>query len=436
MIENETTNPISRRRFLGTAATLSAFFIVPRYVLGGKGYTAPSDMINVGFIGAGRQAISLQKSFLATGEAQIIAASDVYKSKLESSAAQVNTFYSAKAGKEGYKGCSKHHDFREILKNKEIDAVIIATPDHWHSVQAVMAAEAGKDIYCEKPLSLTIKEGRAMVDATRKYKRVFQTGSMQRSWPEFRQTVELVRNGYIGDLRNVKVSVGGPPVPFDLPEEKMVEGLDWNFWLGPNPPHVFNSQLNPALDTKIWGRWRDFKGLGGGGMTDWGAHMFDIVQWAIDKDNSGPVTISPPDGKEYPFLTYTYDNGLIMTHEDFGKNNAVQFNGSKGSIEIQRGKLVTTPTELATRVITADEKRVYNSANHYKDFLQCMHTRNKPVCDVEVGHRTATVCNLGNIAYELKRPLQWDPKKEQFKNDPQANALTGRNLRKDWATRV
>jgi len=436
MKEDKTTNPISRRRFLGTAATLSAFFIVPRYVLGGKGYTAPSDMINVGFIGAGRQAISLQKSFLATGEAQIIAASDVYKSKLESFAAQANSFYAAKAGNETYKGCSKHHDFREILKNKEIDAVIIATPDHWHAVQAIMAAEAGKDIYCEKPLSLTIKEGRAMVDAARKHKRVFQTGSMQRSWPEFRQTVELIRNGYIGDLQNVKVSVGGPPVPFDLPEEKIVEGLDWNFWLGPNPPHVFNSQLNPALDAKIWGRWRDFKGLGGGGMTDWGAHMFDIVQWAIDKDNSGPVTISPPNGKEYPFLTYTYDNGLIMTHEDFGKKNAVQFNGSKGSIEIQRGKLVTTPAELATRVITANEKRVYNSANHYKDFLQCMRTRNKPVCDVEVGHRTATVCNLGNIAYKLKRPLQWDPKKEQFKNDLQANALTGRNLRKDWAARV
>ncbi len=427
---------ISRRKFLERSAALSLFFIVPRHVLGGKGFVAPSDRINIGFIGAGRQAISLQKSFLSTAEARIVAASDVYASKVESFVAAVNAFHAKEEGKATYNGCSGHADFRAILANKDVDAVVIATPDHWHAVQAVLAAEAGKDIYCEKPLSLTIKEGRAMVHAARRHKRVFQTGSMQRSMPEFQQAVSLIRNGYIGDLTNIKVSVGGPPVPLNLPAENLVPGLDWNAWLGPNEAIPFNNQLNPALGDKLWARWRDFKGWGGGGMTDWGAHMFDIAQWAMNTDDSGPVQITPPNGKDHPFLTYQYSNGVVMTHEDFGKRNAIQFNGTKGSIEVQRGKLVTTPTELATRVLLSEKIQIHKNINHYKDFLQCMRTREKPICDVEIGHRTATVCNLGNIAYELNRPLHWNPRKEKFRGDREANALRGRQLRKEWSIRI
>jgi predicted dehydrogenase len=360
----------------------------------------------------------------------------VYQSKMEAFAKRVNQEYVAEAAQSANNSCAQYHDFREILKRKDIDAVVIATPDHWHAVQAVLAAEAGKDIYCEKPLSLTIQEGRAMVKAARKHKRVFQTGNMQRSYPEFRQAVELVRNGYIGDLQTIKVSVGGPPVPYNLPEEPVVPGLDWKFWLGPNAPVHFNSDLNPALGENLWARWRDFKGLGGGLMTDWGAHMFDIGQWALDMDNSGPTEIIPPDGKDYPFLTYKYANGMTMTHENFGKNNAVQFVGSKGKIEVQRGKLVTTPAALEKQEIRSDEKRVYKSENHYKDWLAAIRTRSKPICDVEVGHRTATVCNLGNIAYELKRPLKWNPEKETFKGDKEANALCGRKLLNGWAIRM
>lgn len=428
----EETNPtgpgLSRRKFLRQAAILSSFVIVPRYVLGGKGYTAPSDKIRLGFIGCGRQGFGLKNSFLKTEGAQIVAACDVYASKLQQFAQEVQAAYAARAGQSAYQGCTTYADFGELLRNADIDAVVIATPDHWHGVQAVRAAEAGKDIYCEKPLSLTIAEGRAMVAAARRHKRVFQTGSMQRSWPEFRQAVELVRNGYIGQVKNIKVSVGGPPRPYDLPEEPLPGGLDWKRWLGPNAHRHYNHQLNPSLKDTFWGRWRDYEEFGGGGMTDWGAHMFDIAQWALDMDDSGPVSITPPDGKEHPFLTYRYGNGIVMTHENFGKNNAVLFTGTEGTVEIQRGKLTTTPEALRDKVIGPREKRVYYSDNHYTDFLNAVKKRSRPVCDVETGHRTASVCTLGNIAYALKRPLQWDPKRETFRNDREANLRLSRKM--------
>lgn len=430
--KKESLNKIGRRQFIAQAAALSAFFIVPRHVLGGSGYTAPSDRITLGYIGAGKQAMGLQKYFAKTEGSQIVAVCDVYKSKVQSFITQLNTLYADKTGQPSYQGCTPYEDFRELLGRKDIDAVVISTPDHWHAAMAVRAAEAGKDIYCEKPLSLTIKEGRAMADAAKKYKRVFQTGSMQRSAPEFRQAAELIRNGYIGDIKSIKVSIGGPPVPYNLPEETIPEGLNWDLWLGPNPYVHFNRLLAPPVGDPIWAKWRDYKGLGGGDMTDWGAHMFDIVQWALDMDHSGPTDIIPPDGKEYPFLTYKYHNGITVTHEDFGLKHAIQFNGTEGRIEVQRKKIVTSPSALATKEIGVNEKRVYRSDNHYEDFLNAIRKRTKPVADVETGHRTATVCNLGNIAYQLKRPLKWNPEKEKFKGDGEANDLRSRKMKKEW----
>lgn len=413
---------ISRRKFLGNAATLSAFLIVPRHVLGGRGYTAPSDQVHLGFIGSGRQAITLQKAFLPQEGAKIVAGCDVYRSKADSFCQQVDAFYKGKV-------CVPYHHFTELLQQKNIDAVVIATPDHWHAAMAVRAAAAGKDIYCEKPMSLTVAEGRAMVDAVKKYKRVFQTGSMQRSRPEFRQTVELIRNGYIGEIKNIKVSIGGGPVPYNLPEETVPAGLDWDLWLGPNEYVHYNHQLNPAIGDPLWGRWRDFKGLGGGDITDWGAHMFDIVQWALEMDGSGPVEIVPP-GKDTEHLTMKYANGVIMTHENFGKAHAIQFNGSDGVIEIQRGKLVTTPETLKDKSV---EKKVYHSDNHYADFLRAIKSRTQPVADVETGHSSATVCNIANIALELNVPLKWDPKKERFRHNHEADKQLSRKMKKEWA---
>jgi predicted dehydrogenase len=423
---------LSRRKFLNQAAILSSVMIVPRFVLGGKGYTAPSDKITLGFIGTGRQGSGLVNNFLKLDEVQVVAASDVYAAKLKNFTTKTNKFYADKTGAPSYDGCKSYEDFRELLALKDINAVVIATPDHWHAVHVIRAAEAGKDIYCEKPLSLTVKEGRAMVKAARKHERIFQTGSMQRSAPEFRQTAELIRNGYLGEIKTIKVSIGGGPLPYDLPKEELPQGLNWDLWLGPNEYVHYNNQIAPAPGADIWARWRYYKGLGGGDLTDWGAHMFDIVQWSLDMDESGPTDIIPPNGNDVKFLTYKYGNGITMTQENFGKNHAIRFIGTEGELDVQRTKLETSKPELATRVIGDNEKKVYKSENHYRDFTNSIKTRKKPICDIETGHRSATVCNLGNIAFETKRPLKWNPKKETFKNDKEANEMLGRKLKQEW----
>ncbi len=441
-MKKEKSTPVTRRDFIGTTAkVLAGFIIIPRYVMGGKSpaglfYTAPSDMISLGLIGSGKQGRILTNAFLKTEQTRFVAISEVYTAKAQLTIDSLKTFYQKNTQSGSYSEIPVYNDFRELLALKNVDAVVIATPDHWHAAMAVRAAEAGKDIYCEKPLSLTVREGRAMVNATRKYNRVFQTGSMQRSWKEFRQAVELIRNGYIGEIKSVKVNVGPPPIAYNLPAETIPEGLDWTKWLGPNASAPFNAELAPPITKDVYPNWRNYKEFGGGMVTDWGAHMFDIVQWALDMDHTGPVEVIAPDGKEHPFLTYRYANGIIMTHEIWEWNNAIHFFGTEGEIKVARGKLETTPVLLKDKVIGETEKHVYKSENHYKDFLSAMRNRNKPVCDVEIGHRTASVCNIGNIAYQLKRPLKWDPKKEHFKKDKAANALLGRPMLNEWGIKI
>jgi predicted dehydrogenase len=442
MIDKKKQTPAdnSRRNFIKkSASALAGYIIVPRFVLGGVShngskYIPPSDMISLGFIGCGKQGKILSNYFLTTNEIRITAISEVYKDKTELMLKTIKT-NQEKNKQPSNNDIGVYNDFRELLTRKDIDAVVIATPDHWHAAVAVRAAEAGKDIYCEKPLSLTVKEGRAMVNATRKHNRIFQTGSMQRSWPEFRQAVEIIRNGYIGDIKNIKVNVGPPPIVYDLPEQPVPDGLDWNKWLGPNEFKHFNTELAPPITQDVYPNWRKYKEFGGGQVTDWGAHMFDIAQWALEMDNSGPAEIFAPDA-EHPFLTYKYSNGVIMTHEKWEWNNAVLFIGTEGELRLARGKLETTPASIKDKPIADTQKHVYKSENHYKNFLNAMRTRTKPICDVEIGHRTATVCNIGNIAYEVKRPLKWDPKKEKFKDDPEANALLGRSMLNEWAIKI
>jgi predicted dehydrogenase len=443
MIDKEKEAPVdnSRRHFIKQSATaLAGFIIAPRFVLGGNRpdgtkYIPPSDMITLGFIGCGKQGRILSNYFLSTNEIRIRALSEVYKDKSELMLKTIKTNQEKSNQPVNDNDIAVYNDFRELLFRKDIDAVVIATPDHWHAAVAVRAAEAGKDIYCEKPLSLTVKEGRAMVKATRKHHRVFQTGSMQRSWPEFRQAVEIVRNGFIGEIKSIKVNVGPPPAAYNLPEQPVPDGLDWSKWLGPNEFKPFNAELAPPITKDVYPNWRNYKEFGGGMVTDWGAHMFDIAQWALDMDESGPVEIFAPDA-EHPFLTYKYKNNIIMTHEKWEWNNAVMFTGTEGEIRIGRGKLETTPASVKTLIIDSTKKHVYKSENHYKDFLNAMRTRTKPICDVETGHRTATVCNIGNIAYQLKRSLKWNPKKEKFKKDAEANALLGRPMLNEWAIKI
>jgi len=440
MIDKKETVDNGRRYFIKQSArALAGFIIVPRFVLGGNRpdgtkYIPPGDLISLGFIGCGKQGRILSNYFLGTNEIRIVALSEVYKDKSELMLKTIKAIQE-KNKQSANNEIGVYNDFRELLSRKDIDAIVIATPDHWHAAVAVRAAEAGKDIYCEKPLSLTVKEGRAMVNATRKHNRIFQTGSMQRSWPEFRQAVEIVRNGFIGAIKSIKVNVGPPPIAYNLPEQPVPDGLDWKKWLGPNEFKPFNAELAPPITIDVYPNWRKYKEFGGGMVTDWGAHMFDIAQWALDMDDSGPTEIFPPDA-DHPFLTYKYKNNVMMTHEKWEWNNAVLFTGTEGEIRIGRGKLETTPASVKNKIIGDTQKHVYKSENHYKDFLNAMRTRTKPICDVETGHRTATVCNIGNIAYQLKRPLKWNPKEENFKNDAEANALLGRPMLNEWAIKI
>lgn len=423
-----------RRKFIKqTTGAALAFSIVPRFVIGGPGYTAPSDMINLGFIGTGKQSRGLQNSFKE--KANIIAGADVDALKLNYFHSLLEKYY-ANARKDGkgrdYKGFTGYEDYKEILGRKDIDAVVISTPDHWHAVQAIEASNAGKHVYCEKPLAHSVEEGRAMVDAARKNKIVFQTGSMQRSWRNFRHACELVRNGYLGKINEVLVSVGDPPSPCDLPAKPLRAGLNWDQWIGPAPFREFSPVLAPPVEEDIFPNWRNYKEYGGGMVSDWGAHMFDIAQWALGMDESGPVKFIPSEGTAKRGLQMIYENGIVMKHHDFGRSNTVRFIGEKGRLDVSRSILDSDPANIVSATIQPNETRLYESNDHYLDWLECIKTGKKPVCDVEIGHRTSSVCNVANIAYALRRPLEWNPSKEKFKNDKEANALLKPNFREGW----
>lgn len=424
---------MKRRSFIKKSAVASSVFsIVPSHVLGFSG-TAPNDKIQLGFIGVGKQGRGLMTNFVNYDSAAVVAVSDVDRTKM--------TFFSETfreqlvKKKKASQQLVEIESYRELLSRKDIDAVVIASPDHWHAQMAVDAAKAGKDIYCEKPLSSSVAEGRAMVDAARKYQRIFQTGSMQRSWDRFRHGVELIRNGYIGDIKEIKVSIGAPYKSCDLPTQEAPNTIDWNAWIGPASYRGYHTDLACPLDDKRWGMWRDYFPFGGGMVTDLGAHMFDIVQWALDQDHTGPTHFTPPSEHAESGLVYTYENGIKVTHTKWGTGgNEIQFIGTEGRLEISRSYLRTFPNEALadTPIKNSDTNRVYLSKNHHEDWLDGIRNRTRPICDVEVGHRTASVCNLANIAYALQRPLEWNPVSEQFINDPGANLMLDRAYRGPW----
>ena len=433
-MENKKTppaNPSSRRSFVknGLQAAV-AFTIIPRFVMGGKGYLPPSDRINLGFIGTGKQAKSLVNSFKKI--AQTVAGADVDSKKLAAFKQLSEKYHAEVAQKEKYSGFTEYTDFRQMLERKDIDGIVIATPDHWHAVMAIMAANAGKHVYCEKPMAHTVAEGRAMVTAMERNKVILQTGSMQRSWEKFRHAAELVRNGYIGVVKEVLVTVGDPAIPCNLPAVNTPSYLNWDGWVGPAEFKPFNPELSPPIEEDIYPHWRNYKEYGGGILSDWGAHMFDIAQWGLGMDKTGPVKFIPPPDNATKGLTMVYANGIVMKHVDFGRGFAVRFIGDKSVLDISRDFIDSNPANIATATLSANDTRVYVSDDHYKDWLDCIKTGKQPICDVETGHRSSSVCALANIAYWLKRPLDWDPKKEQFKNDVQANALLMPNIRGAW----
>lgn len=421
---------INRRDFLKGAAGVAAMAglpsIVPSSVFGAG---APSERITIGFIACGKQSQHLMRAFLNQPATHVVAACDVDKLKLERSSKGIVDKHYVDEKDGSYKGCSTYHDFRDLLARPDIDAVVISTPDHWHTAISIAACRVGKDIYCEKPLTQTIAEARALVNAVRKYNRVFQTGSMQRSSREFRFACELVQNGYIGDVKHVTVGVGGPPEDKPLPPEPVPDYLDWDMWVGPAMWRPYNNDLAPHISFDGFPNWRYHSYYGGGGMTDWGAHHFDIAQWGLGMDRSGPVEIIPPDGKDYKVLTYKYANGIPMTRDNA---NGVLFEGTTGKVEVNRGYLKTWPDNLKDQVIGPDQVHLYDSKDHYADWLDAIRKRTEPICDIEIGASSVTVCHLGNIAYKLQRPLKWDPKREVFLGDDEANRLVSRPYRSPW----
>jgi len=424
---------MNRRSFLKVASAAVAIpAFVPARVFGQQ---APSNRIVLGFIGCGKQSTHLLPTFLNCPGTQVIANCDVDRLKLERNMKTTENFY-AKAGGSGKAGVKAYKDFRELLAVSDINAVVISTPDHWHGLTTVASAKAGKDIYCEKPLGHNIVECKAMVAAVRRYNRIFQTGSMQRSDEKFRQACELVRNGYIGKIHKVIANIGGPPKACDLPTEETPEYLDWDFWNGPAPARGYNAELSPHISKDIFPNWRNYREYGGGMTTDWGAHHFDIGQWGLGMDENGPVEVLPPDGKDVKVLTFKYADGRIMVRagqeEGHGNVNGVLFLGDKGKVEVNRGYLKTWPDDLAGKKIGPNEVHLYKSNNHYTDWLDAVRTRQKPICDIAIGFSTVVVCHMGNIAYQLKRPLKYDQAKQEFVNDADATALMGRTMRAPW----
>ena len=407
------TRPVSRRSFLRGAglAAVAAPYIVPGSALGEATRRAPSERIGLGIIGLKKMGRAHVSSLLRYGEVQIVAVCDVDTEAREAAKRRVEEYYCARQTSGRYRGCAAYNEYEKLLARDDVGAVVIATPEHWHAIMAIAAARAGKDVYCEKPLSLTIREARAMVSAARRYGIVFQTGSQQRSSRRFRHACELVRNGRLGDVHTVNVGVGPPSGEVYLPAQPIPQGLDYERWLGPAPWQPYHVTRCGSYYEDGWRRIRDYSG---GKMTDWGAHHFDIAQWGLGMDRTGPVEIIPPNGKDVPALTYRYANGVTMIK---GGADGILFTGTKGKLEVNRDHLTTWPESIARQAIGPHDLNLYESPGHYEDWLRCIRTRRRPICDVEIGCRSITVCHLGNIAFWVNRPIRWDPVSEQIVGD-------------------
>ena len=424
------SSKFSRLDFLRFSALGASTLFIPRALTAAE---APkkakkgdvNDKINIGFIGLGQQAIHLVNGFLTIPEVRVIAGCDIYDIKRDRFVQRVNKYYSEKGIKNKLDMYIKYED---LLAREDIDAVVIATPDHWHAAIAIAACKAGKDVYLEKPLTFTVYEGQRLIEAVRANNRILQVGSMQRSMAEFIHAANVVREGKLGKISTIYAYAGEGPLPYTLETSAAPAGLDWERWVGPLPAewlNKYNHTLNPLLDEKgkdeCWGAWRWYQGLGGGFTTDWGAHMFDIAQWCLGKDGSAPTEILPHSASPYESLTYRYDNGIEMIHKNVGHGQSVKIYGENGWIMVKRGQfLASSPDFMPTDV---DQKAVYETnVPHYQSFIDSIRSRRDPSVPVEVGHSSCVVCTIGNIAYELDRPLEWNPIVQKFMGDAEANS--------------
>ncbi len=437
----------NRRTFLKGAAIAGMPFILPSNIWAAE--TKPNSRPNIGFIGMGKQAGGLMGGFLYQ-DVQVVAVCDVDTTRREAAKKRVDEFYTKEPTK-GTPDCKAYNNFRELLARKDIDMVCIATPDHWHAIITLAALRSGKDVYCEKPLTHNIHEAIEVIKAVDANKRILQTGSMQRSDREFRVACELVRNGAIGKVERVECQFGDPGRPYDLKEEAMEPGLDWDLWLGPAQKAFYNSELSPRGVHDHFPNWRNYREFGGGMVTDWGAHHLDIAQWGLGMDDSGPVEVRPPekaDDKRGAVLVYA--NGVTVTHKDgFG----VDFFGTEGEVQVNRGKFTFTrngqqiakftrsedgssceaQVQKAQKEFLADAKtKLYVSKGHIPDFMNSVKTRQKPITSEQVGGRSAICCHLMNQAYYNHAKILWDPAKFAFRNGSGDTKWLTRDYRGPW----
>ncbi len=396
------------------------------------GASAPSNRITVGIVGNGLIARSHVGALLGRDDCQIVALCDVWRSKAESMQKRIQQGYAENAGTASFQGVDLYAKHEELVARPDIDVVFATTPDHWHAAVSIAAMQAGKDVYCEKPMTLTVREGRTMVEVARRTGRVLQTGTQQRSESAFRRAATIVRNGWLGEIKLIRTRLGRfPTAPASLPEQPVPADLDYDRWLGPTPWRPYNA-LRVLGD--YGGGWRIFLEYGSRKNGDWGAHHFDIIQWALGMDDSGPVEFIPAGFEGNPYQTHRYANGVTVQRVDGNQPAMIEFIGTKGTVGVGRDDyLVCDPVGLATRPVRAGEQHLYESDDHHTDFFRCVRTRQRPIADVEVGHRSATVGHLCGIARQLRRPLKWDPAREEIIGDPVASRLLDRPRRAPYA---
>jgi len=430
------TGRMTRREFVKrTALFLAAPAVIPASAFGRSG-TAPSNRLGIAVIGVGGMGGGHLDGLLWRDDVKVLAVCDVDSKRRAEAADKVTKRYADEKASGTASPCASYNDFREVLARPDVDAVVIATPDHWHVTIANAAARAGKDVYCEKPLSLTVAQGRSLVETMARHGRIFQTGSWQRSMDSFRRACELVRNGRIGKVSAVDVTLPSSESIGPQPVQPVPEGFDYDRWLGPAP-------WAPYTEKRCHYQFRWIRDYSGGGVTDWGAHHFDIALWALGLDRSGPVAVEgtgsfPKEGiydNAYDYrIRYEMPGGAVVTGRDRADTYHVRFTGDRGWINIWREGFEASPSSLTRERIRPGEIRLYRSDDHTGNWLECIRSRRDTITPPEVAHRSASMCHLGNIALFTGRKLKWDPVAERFAGDAGANAMLARPMRAPWHT--
>jgi len=451
---------VTRRGFLGaTAAAVAMPWIIPASARGADGTVAPSNRLTMALIGRGCMGRGHLSRLVGDREVQVLAVCDVDRSRRDEGKEVVDANYAASQPGGTYSGCTAYNDFRELLARKDIDGVVIATPDHWHTPVSVYAAKAGKDVYCEKPVSMTVREGRELVNAVRANKRVFQNGSQYRSMKTLHEAIAFIRAGGLGKITSAFTLWGSVNVPTVgdsritlnpvLPEEPVPEGLDWNLWVGPAPFHPYNKAYhrNPIPGVVPWTFCQDF---GNGVSTNYHSHSADVIQYALGVEESGPVEIIHPSSNRYPTLTCRYANGALLHHvQHWGQVKALYhalpddakpdgmfgglFVGERGWLNVQYGGAgIAGGPESIFEEMKLKTRKVSGANDHHANWFDCMRTRKQPSSHEEIGHRAASLGHLVDASFRLGRTLKWDPVKEVFDGDEAANALLARPMREPW----